>query len=99
MSTPRDINPEPARHTDTAMAAPAEKRASREEQIDHVNNTMMEDADEKKVVSDEERDYTGTAKKTDPEEIALVRKLDWRVMVSAKSKICAKEAWKPRLEC
>ena len=27
-------------------------------------------------------DYTGAEAKTDPEEIALVRKIDWRLMVS-----------------
>jgi hypothetical protein len=32
-----------------------------------------------------ERDYTGTAKKTDPEEIRLVRKLDMWIMVWAVS--------------
>jgi hypothetical protein len=31
---------------------------------------------------DEERDWTGTAKKTDPEEIRLVKKLDLWIMVS-----------------
>lgn len=29
-------------------------------------------------------DYAGAAAKTDPVEIALVRKLDWRIMVSRK---------------
>lgn len=27
-------------------------------------------------------DYTGSVAKTDPKEIALVRKIDWRLMVS-----------------
>lgn len=64
------------------MATIAEKRASREEHIDNAGGVLeAPEVDEKRVVSDEERDYTGTAKKTDPEEIALVRKLDWRVMV------------------
>lgn len=59
------------------------KRQSREEHIDHVNTMMTEDVEDKKVFDeDEQRDYTGVAKKTDPEEIALVRKLDWRIMVS-----------------
>ncbi|KAH7375507.1 MFS transporter [Plectosphaerella cucumerina] len=63
------------------MATTAEKRASREEHIDHAGGVLeAPDMDEKRVVSDEERDYTGAGKKTDPEEIALVRKLDWRVM-------------------
>ncbi|KAM5344627.1 hypothetical protein ACJ41O_013162 [Fusarium nematophilum] len=43
----------------------------------HVDGVM--DA-EKPVQMDEERDYTGTAKKTDPEEIRLVRKLDIWIM-------------------
>jgi hypothetical protein len=34
------------------------------------------------------RDYTGAARKTDPEEIRLVSKLDWCIMVSFNS-ICA----------
>lgn len=29
----------------------------------------------------EHADYTGAEAKTDPEEIALVRKIDWRLMV------------------
>jgi len=31
-------------------------------------------------------DYTGAEAKTDPEEIALVRKIDWRLMVSYSGK-------------
>lgn len=65
--------------TTTTAAAP-EKRESRDENIGHVNSAP-DDVDDTKIVSDEERDYAGTVKKTDPEEIALVRKLDWRVMV------------------
>ncbi len=58
------------------------KNASREQHIDRIgsaDNSVMEGRDEKKM-ADEERDYTGTGKKTDPEEIALVRKLDYRIM-------------------
>jgi hypothetical protein len=32
-------------------------------------------------------DYTGSVAKTDPREIALVRKIDWRLMV------CFRRAW------
>ncbi|KAF9632825.1 putative vitamin h transporter protein [Lasiodiplodia theobromae] len=35
---------------------------------------------EKGVVVDGKEDYSGAIAKTDPEEIALVRKLDWRIM-------------------
>lgn len=45
----------------------------------HVNSVLE---DEKPVQMDEERDWTGTAKKTDPEEIRLVKKLDLWIMVS-----------------
>lgn len=33
----------------------------------------------------ESGDYTGAEAKTDPAEIALVRKIDWRLMVRARS--------------
>jgi hypothetical protein len=45
----------------------------------HVNSVLE---DEKPAQMDEERDWTGTAKKTDPEEIRLVKKLDLWIMVS-----------------
>lgn len=64
------------------MAASEKQRPSveREEHvINHVNSVVD---DEKQVQQDEERDWTGTARKTDPEEIRLVRKLDYRIMVS-----------------
>lgn len=52
-------------------------------QVDHLNHMAADDMDEKKPVEDVgERDYTGVARKTDPEEIKLVRKLDFRIMVS-----------------
>lgn len=44
----------------------------------HVNSVL----DDEKPAQEEERDWTGTAKKTDPEEIRLVKKLDWWIMVS-----------------
>ena len=40
----------------------------------------IEMADER-AISAAGRDYAGTAAKTDPVEIKLVRKLDWRIMV------------------
>ncbi|GKT50068.1 putative transporter [Colletotrichum spaethianum] len=49
-----------------------------EHTINHVDSVLH---DEKPIAQDEEnRDWTGSAKKTDPEEIKLVRKLDWRIM-------------------
>ncbi|CAG9946257.1 unnamed protein product [Clonostachys rosea f. rosea IK726] len=44
--------------------------------VAHVNSVL----DYEKPSQTEERDWTGTAKKTDPEEIALVRKLDIWIM-------------------
>lgn len=50
-----------------------------EAELSHVNSVM---GPEKPThVEDGERDYTGTARKTDPEEIRLVRKLDLWIMV------------------
>lgn len=43
----------------------------------HVNSVL----DDEKPAQVEERDWTGTAKKTDPEEIRLVKKLDLWIMV------------------
>lgn len=60
------------------MATINEKRSSKEE-IDHIPTN---EDDLKPTVDDgEERDYTGTARKTDPEEIKLVKKLDLMIMV------------------
>lgn len=98
MGKANDVNPTPApnlggetvpgsdatttKETPAVGAAP-EKRASREEHIDHVNSIADEGDGKKDILPETERDYAGgQAKKTDPEEIALVRKLDWRVMVS-----------------
>lgn len=66
-----------------APAAPPQvdtKRESKEEHIDRVDTTAG-DIDEKPN-QDETRDHTGAHRKTDPEEIKLVRKLDYRIMVS-----------------
>lgn len=60
------------------MAAVDEKRDQ------HVDNATEKEVEDKKMFVDEEDpslDYTGAAKKTDPEEIKLVRKLDYRIMV------------------
>lgn len=58
-----------------------EKRASRDEHVDQVRDN--EHYDEKTLPqSNTQEDYTGVSKKTDPEEIKLVRKLDFRIMVS-----------------
>ncbi|KAI8237424.1 Major facilitator-type transporter hxnP [Colletotrichum sp. SAR 10_86] len=62
------------------MAA-SEKRSPSVEREEHVINQVSSVVDdEKHIQQDEERDWTGTAKKTDPEEIRLVRKLDYRIM-------------------
>ncbi|KAK2063710.1 major facilitator superfamily transporter [Colletotrichum caudatum] len=47
--------------------------------VNHVDGVLQ---DEKPGVAQDEgnRDWTGSAKKIDPEEIGLVRKLDWRIM-------------------
>jgi hypothetical protein len=44
-----------------------------------VERTHEHDDEKKAAVAE---DWTGAAKKTDPEEIRLVRKLDYRIMVS-----------------
>lgn len=62
------------------MGEPSEKRASRDEKIDHVQEG--EYVEKQLPQSDAAVDYAGGAKKTDPEEIKLVRKLDWMIMVS-----------------
>jgi hypothetical protein len=56
-----------------------EKRNSRDHQIDAATEP---EADQKVFTEDDPNaDYTGVAKKTDPEEIKLVKKLDWMIMV------------------
>ena len=64
--------------------AEEKRQADHREDIDVDRNNSVFDADDKKVAggNDVERDYTGVAKKTDPVEIALVKKLDWMIMVS-----------------
>jgi hypothetical protein len=51
----------------------------------HVNSVL----DDEKPAQVEERDWTGTAKKTDPEEIRLVKKLDLWIMVRWRFLACA----------
>lgn len=61
------------------MAATTDKRD--DEKVQRVFS-HDDDGDAKPQLEEEEGiDYTGAAKKTDPEEIALVRKLDYRIMV------------------
>lgn len=64
------------------MAASEKRSLSAERQqhtVEHIDSAIK---DEKPVEQDEKRDWTGTTRKTDPEEIKLVRKLDYRIMVS-----------------
>jgi hypothetical protein len=63
------------------MAASEKRSLSAERQqhtVEHIDSAIK---DEKPIEQDEKRDWTGTARKTDPEEIRLVRKLDYRIMV------------------
>lgn len=62
------------------MATISEKRNSRDEQIDKVHT--HDDVEKPLPEAGAELDYTGVSKKTDPEEIKLVRKLDYMIMVS-----------------
>lgn len=75
MSTEKQIHAAPAAppQTDT-------KGESKEEHIDRLDPTVTNDVDEKPI-QDDTRDHTGAHRKTDPEEIKLVRKLDYRIMV------------------
>ncbi|KAK7701021.1 hypothetical protein SLS64_010615 [Diaporthe eres] len=62
------------------MAASEKRSTSVDRQanaVEHVDSVKGEKPPEQ----DEKRDWTGTARKTDPEEIKLVRKLDYRIMV------------------
>jgi hypothetical protein len=63
------------------QAIPSQPRDSHEETINHANSEAVDDMGGKCILEDKKRDYTDVAAKTDPEEIRLVRKLDWRVMV------------------
>lgn len=67
-------------HTKLEMAVSEKRSTSVDRQanaIEHVDSVKGEKPPEQ----DEKRDWTGTARKTDPEEIKLVRKLDYRIMV------------------
>lgn len=48
---------------------------------DQIERTKTEDGMDEKVTV-EDRDYAGAVTKLSPEEVRLVRKLDWRIMVS-----------------
>ncbi|KAK1996656.1 major facilitator superfamily transporter, partial [Colletotrichum falcatum] len=64
------------------MAA-SEKRSPSVEREEHTVNhvdSVLQDEKPTAAQDEENRDWTGSAKKTDPEEIKLVRKLDWRIM-------------------
>lgn len=63
------------------MMPSSEKRSSRDEQIDKVHT--HDDVEKPLPESSANVDYAGAAKKTDPEEIKLVRKLDYMIMVSS----------------
>lgn len=62
------------------MAA-SEKRSSSVDRHAHAVEHVDSIKAEKPPEQDEKRDWTGTTRKTDPEEIKLVRKLDYRIMV------------------
>lgn len=71
-----ELNP-----TKLKMAASEKRSTSVDRQtnaVEHVDSVIK---GEKLPEQDEKRDWTGTARKTDPEEIKLVRKLDYRIMV------------------
>lgn len=72
------------------MAASEKRSTSVDRQahgVEHVDSVLKV---EKHTEQDEKRDWTGTARKTDPEEIKLVRKLDYRIMVGeAQSAECS----------
>jgi hypothetical protein len=61
---------------DQAPVSGMEKDAGR---LETVENAVMEDG---KAIAVERTDYAGAALKSDPAEIKLVRKLDYRIMVS-----------------
>lgn len=63
------------------MMPSSEKRGSRDEHIDQVHT--HDDVEKPLPESSADVDYTGVAKKTDPEEIKLVRKLDYMIMASS----------------
>ncbi|KAI1939176.1 hypothetical protein LOZ53_002004 [Ophidiomyces ophidiicola] len=47
---------------------------------DRVEIETVVEGDEKATAKEQKRDYAGAVEKTDPEEIRLVRKLDYRIM-------------------
>ncbi|KAI2003415.1 hypothetical protein LOZ51_000493 [Ophidiomyces ophidiicola] len=51
---------------------------------DRVEIETVVEGDEKATAKEQKRDYAGAVEKTDPEEIRLVRKLDYRIMESQK---------------
>jgi hypothetical protein len=57
-----------------------DRNSSDNKDATHVERVMTGD-EKMPVAEDVNRDHTGAAKKTDPEEIKLVRKLDWCIMV------------------
>ena len=61
------------------------KRVSQEEHNDRVDTTADDMGEKRAIEDDEGRDHTGATLKTDPEEIRLVRKLDYRIMVSSRT--------------
>lgn len=68
------------------MAASEKRSTSVDRQanaVEHVDSVIK---GEKPPGQDEKRDWTGTARKTDPEEIKLVRKLDYRIMVGERQR-------------
>lgn len=50
--------------------------------LDHFEATTDTVSHEKDVAQQKDRDYAGAVAKTDPKEIKLVRKLDFRIMVN-----------------
>lgn len=54
----------------------------------HDNFVEVSGEDEKGGVIQAGGDYSGAVKKTSAEEIALVRKLDWRIMPTLCKKTC-----------
>lgn len=58
------------------------KRASIERKPDDkfIERTLTDTITKEGILGDPEADYSGAVKKTDPEEIRLVRKLDYRIM-------------------
>lgn len=62
------------------MASQTENRCDTEPSQD-IKADVLHDDDVKKETNPIQGDYSGALAKTDPAEIALVRKLDFRIMV------------------